>query len=144
MDGRGQADAADLGELLDARGDVDAVAEDVAILENDVAEIDADAEFYAPVGGDVGIAPPHAVLDLDRRAHGVGDALKLDQHAVTRRLDDAAAVLVDHRIDQLDAMGAQPRERAAFVQLHEPAVADHVRGHDGSEAVFHASRSRFQ
>ena len=47
VDGRGQADAADLGELLDARGDVDAVAEDVAILENDVAEIDADAEFDA-------------------------------------------------------------------------------------------------
>ena len=30
------------------------------------------------------------------------------------------------RIDQLDAMGAQSRQRAAFIQPHEPAIANHV------------------
>ena len=57
-------------------------------------------------------SPPHAVLDLDRRAHSVGDALKLDQHAFTRRLDDGAAVLVDTGSISSDAMGAQAGERA--------------------------------
>ena len=41
------ADAARLGDAFQPRGDVDAVAEDVVALDDDVADIDADAEFDA-------------------------------------------------------------------------------------------------
>ena len=43
------ADPAGLGQRFEPRGDVDAVAEDVAVLDDDVAEIDADAKFDAPL-----------------------------------------------------------------------------------------------
>ena len=48
---RGDADAARLGQRLEPRRDVHAVAEDVVVLDDDVAEIDADAELD-------GCAPP--------------------------------------------------------------------------------------
>ena len=47
---RRDADAAGLGERFEASGDVDAVAEDVAVLDDDVTLVDADAELDA-VGG---------------------------------------------------------------------------------------------
>ena len=43
------ADLAGLGQRLDPGGDVDAVAEDVALVDDDVAEIDADAKADALV-----------------------------------------------------------------------------------------------
>src|SRR3546814_15017562 len=43
----GQADAAGLGQALQAGRDVDAVAVDIVVLVDDVAEVDADAEADA-------------------------------------------------------------------------------------------------
>ena len=74
----------------------------------------------------VGVASRHAALDLDRALHRVGDALELGQHPVAGGLDDAAPVLGDRRVDQLEPVGLQARERARLVGLHQPAVADHV------------------
>ena len=83
---RRDADAARLGQRLEPRGDIDAVAEDVAVLDDHVAEIDADAELDA--------SAPAARRRLRRaircwistaHVHGVGDALELDQHAVAGR-----------------------------------------------------------
>ncbi len=116
VDRLGDADAADLRELLEPRGDVDAVTVYVAVLEDDVAEVDADPEADAPVLGHVGIAPLHALLHLDGATHGVGDGLELDQHAVAGGLDDATPVLGDGGVDQLAAMGHQPGERALLVE----------------------------
>ena len=44
VDDRGDADPAGLGERLQARGDIDAIAVDVVALHDHVAEIDADAQ----------------------------------------------------------------------------------------------------
>src|SRR5216684_3840289 len=49
LNARRYADAAWLGQGLEARCDVDAVAKDVAILDHNVADIDADAELDAAV-----------------------------------------------------------------------------------------------
>src|SRR5205807_6974308 len=65
--------------------------------------IDADAEFDAPVFRRGGIPRPHPAL----HGHGAGDRLddarKFDQEPVAGRLDDAAPMLGDHRVDQLAA-----------------------------------------
>src|SRR5207247_4754247 len=53
------ADAARLGERLEAGGDVDAVAIDVVVVADDVADIDADAELDALVGRTIAVAPRH-------------------------------------------------------------------------------------
>ena len=50
------ADAARLGQGFEARGDIDTVTVGVTALDDDVAEIDADAQLYAPLLGDAIIA----------------------------------------------------------------------------------------
>ncbi len=127
------ADAARLGEHFEARRDVDAVAKDVVALNDHVAQIDANAELYPPRRRDVRVASRHPALNLGRAQHRVGDAVKLDQHAVASGLDDAAVVLRDGRIDELDPMGLETRKCSGLVGLHQPTVADHVGGKDRRE-----------
>ena len=83
----GQADRAGLGDAFQPRGDIDAVAHQVAVaLLDHVAEMDADAELDAPVGRHAGIALDHAVLHFDGAAHGVDDAAELDDRPSPVRL----------------------------------------------------------
>jgi hypothetical protein len=61
------------------------------------------------------------------------------QQAVAGCLDDAAAVLVQNRIDQLLAMGLLAAYGSGLVGLHVPRIADHVDRQDGGESAFHAA-----
>src|SRR6202022_401768 len=126
-------DAARFGERFEARRDIDAVAKDVVFFDDHVAQIDADAELYPPRRRDVRVASCHPPLDLGSAQHRVGDAVELEQHAVAGGLDDAAAVLRDGGIDELDPMGLETRECPRLVDLHQPTVADHVGGEDRGE-----------
>ena len=80
-----------------------------------------------------GVALDHAVLHLDRAAHGVDDAAKLDEAAVAGALDDAPAMRGDRGIDQIAAQHPQPRERSLLVGAGEPAVADNIGDQDRSD-----------
>jgi hypothetical protein len=64
----GNANAAGFGDALQPRGNVDSIAEDVAFLDDDVADVNPDAQFDAPVGRLAGIALSHAALLLDSAA----------------------------------------------------------------------------
>ena len=81
-------------------------------------------------GGEAGVALDHAVLHLDRAAHGVDHAAELDEAAVAGALDDAPAMRGDGGIDQIAAQPPQPRERAILVRAGEPAVADDIGDQD--------------
>ena len=71
---------AGLGDTFQSRGDIDAVAHQVAVaLLDHVAEMDADPELDAPLRREAGVALDHAVLHLDGAAHGVDHAAELDQ-----------------------------------------------------------------
>jgi hypothetical protein len=69
--------------------------EDVAAIDDDVADIDADTEFDAFVQRHVDVAAGHTLLDVDRAAHRVDGAAKLGQDTVPGVLDDSSAVLRD-------------------------------------------------
>jgi len=127
------ADAAGFGQRFEAGGDIDAIAENVALVGDDVAEIDADAEADAPVLCDLRLAVEHHPLDFDRAAHRVDDAGEFDQHAVAGGLDDAPSVLADFRIDQLAPVRLEAGERALLVGAHQPGIAGDVGGEDGGE-----------
>ena len=124
----GEADRARLGDALKPRGDIDAVAHQIAVgLLDDVAEMNADAELDAALRRQAGIALDHAVLHFDRASHRVDHAAKLDEAAVAGALDDAPMMRGDGGIDQIAAQPPQPRQRAILVRAREPAVADDVR-----------------
>ena len=94
----GETDRAGLGDAFEPRGDIDAVAHQIAVaLLDDVAEMNADAELDALLGRHAGVALDHAVLHFDGAAHGVDDAAELDDAAVAGALDDAAVMHGDGR-----------------------------------------------
>jgi hypothetical protein len=103
---------------------------DVVVLDDHIAEVDADAELHPPRRRDVRVASRHPALDLGSAQDRVDDAVEFDQHAVASGLDNAAAVLCDGRIDEFDPVGLETGERPRLVDLHQPAKADHVGGKD--------------
>ena len=112
-----QADRAGLGDPFQPGRDIDAVAHQVAVgLLDDIAEMDADAEFDATVVRHAGVALDHGVLNLDRAAHGVDDAAEFDQRAVAGALHHAAIVHRDGRVDEVAAQRAEPRQGAVLVR----------------------------
>src|SRR5262249_13813922 len=84
-----------------ARRGVDAVAAQPYVLNDDVAEIDADAKPHLPRRRQLGVARPERALDLDGGLRGVDDAPELRQDVVARSVDDAAAVAADRGRDDL-------------------------------------------
>ena len=127
----GEADAARFANAFEARGDIDAVAHQIAVaLLYDVAQMDADAELDAALGRQAGIALDHAVLHLDGAAHRVDNAAELDEAPIAGALDHATMMHGDRRIDQIAAQRPQPRQDAILVRAGEPAVADHIRDQD--------------
>ena len=106
------ADLAGLGQGFEAGGDVDAVAVDVALVEDHVAQIDADAELDPSSRRHVGVALGHRPLQLDGAAHRIDDARKLDEQPVAGGLDDAAPMLLDLGVRELAPDRLQRGERA--------------------------------
>jgi hypothetical protein len=98
----------------------------VIFLHNHVAQIDADAKLHPSRRRDISVASCHPPLDFGSAQHRVGDAVELEQHAVAGGLDDAAAVFGDGRIDELDPMGFEARERPCLVDLHQPTITHHI------------------
>jgi hypothetical protein len=92
--------------------------------------MNADAELDATLGRQSGIALDDAILHLDRAAHGVDDAPKLDQSSVAGALDHATMMHGDGGIDQIAAQRPQPRQNTILVRAGEPAVADYIRDQD--------------
>ncbi len=118
-----------------ASRDIDAVAKDVVILDDDVAEIDPDAEPDPPLVGHIGLAVDHRPLHLGGTAHRVDDAREFRQQAVAGVLDDAAPMLADLRVDELAEMRLEALVRAFLVRAHQARVARHIGGEDCGEAA---------
>src|ERR1051325_5661252 len=133
MDDSGYANSAGPSKGFQPGRDIHPVAVDVAVLDDHIAEIYADTEDDPPVLGHLHIALGHPLLRRDGTGHGLNHAWELDQDAISGRLDDAALVLGDLRVDQFAAMGAQPRQRAGFVLAHEAAIAGDIGGKNGRE-----------
>src|SRR5271165_21112 len=133
---RRNADTARLGQAFEPGGNIDAVAKDVAVLDDDIADIDADAELDAAVRWHRCIAfGQRCCLHLCRAAERVDDAGELDQKAIAGRLDDPALMVGNSRIDHLGAERLGPAERAFLVRSHQPRIPRHIGGEDCGETA---------
>ena len=126
-------DAAGLGQGLDARGQVHAVAEDVLVLvvDDDFAQMHADAEQHALLLAQRVVEAGHPLLDVDRggdRRHGRAE---LGQHGVARRADQAATADVDGRAPDLDLGRLEMTEGACLRAFHHPGESGEVGMDDG-------------
>ena len=122
----GDADAARLSNSLQPRRDVDAVTKDIVFIDDDVADMNADAEFDPEFLRNTGVLFGHAALDLDGTASCVHGAGELDQHAVSGGLDDVSAMLGDGGIDERFPERLELRQRAFLVAAHQTAIAGDI------------------
>jgi hypothetical protein len=123
LDPARHADATRLRKAFQARRYVYSVPEDVAAINNDVTDVDANSELNPPVLGNLGIERRHSALNRNGTAHGVHHAREFHQHAVAGGFHDAAVVLGDPGIDQGLPVRLQLSVSAFFVGTHQAAVA---------------------
>ncbi len=132
------ADTTGLGERLEPSRQIDAVAIEIAALDEDIAEIDADAQEDVLIVGHARVLRLHRLLQVDGAFHGVDDAGVLDKDAIAHDLEDSPAMLRDQWHQDIVPARPQQRHRSGFILLHEPAVADHVGGKNGGETALGA------
>jgi len=93
------ANSAGVGERFQAGRNIHTVTEDVVLLNDYVAKVDADSKSYAPLLRHFGLAVDHPPLDLDGATNRVNHAGKLHQHYIASILHDPAAVTFDLRFN---------------------------------------------
>ena len=148
LDRARHSNATGLGNRLDARGEVDAVAEDVLVLriDDDLAKMNADAEHHALAFVQRLVEARHALLDVDRCTDRRHRRRELGQHCVACRADQAAAAGLDGRPPDVDLRRLQVAEGAGLGALHHAGEAGEIGMDDGGEATLHgpslAARSR--
>ncbi len=127
-----QAQAPGLRRRLQAGRDVDAVAEQVALVHHHVAEMDADAQAE----------PPRIPVGLGQRpldGHGAGDGIRrageFGEHAVPGRVGDPPAMRRDQAVDDLAGRLEGPHG-TALVVMHRLGVAGDVGGEDRRRTTF--------
>ena len=120
-----------------SRGNVDAIAKNIIVIEDDVADVNSDPEIDPCIGRHVGVPIRHAALDFDRAARRVDCAGEFDQHAVAGGFDDAPAMRRDGRIDEIPSGSLQPGQGSFLIDAHKAAVAGDIRRQYRRQPSFH-------
>ena len=89
------------------------------LLNDHVAEVDANAEPDAPFLAHFGLAVGHPALDLHGAADGIHDTRKLREQAVAGVLHSTAPVLRDLRLDQPSEMRLKAFVCAFLIGAHQ-------------------------
>src|SRR5262249_29564115 len=121
--------------------DIHTVAEDVVLLSDHVAEIDADPKPDAPVVRHFWFAVDHPALNLHSAANGVYNTRKLRQEAIAGVLHNPATVLLDLRIDKFPEVCLEAFVRTFLIRTHQPRIAGHIGRQDRGEAAALAHRT---
>ena len=95
--GMGDANAAWLRDRLEARGDIDDFAEDIAARYDDVSDIDADAQEHLVIVGHASVAETDKVLDRQSAIEGGDRRGELQEHRISGGVDGAPAGGLDDR-----------------------------------------------
>ena len=88
-----------LAQTIYPGGNMHAIPKYIVVLDDNVAEIDADTELDASVLGGVRVPIRHSLLERDGTPHGINDAGELGKQPVPRRLDHPPSVLGDTGLD---------------------------------------------
>ena len=101
VSGGGDADATGLSDAFEPGGDIDTIAEYVIALYQDITKVDSDPVQHTPILWDALVAFGHHRLHGDRAFDRIDDRGKLKQHAISRGLHEAAAVLCHQSVGDL-------------------------------------------
>ena len=130
-------DSLGLRQAFQARGNVDGIAIDIAVLMDDVSLVHADAMANAALLGKALIAFGRFSLNSDSCTNRIDDARKLRQKAIAEILDHPPLVVGDGGLDHLLLKGSERNEGAFLIHADEPAIANDVGGQYCGEATLH-------
>jgi hypothetical protein len=114
------------------------ITKDVATVDHNIPDIDADAELDSLLLWHVSVALGDAPLDIKSASHRVHNAAELSQHSVPGVLDDTSTVLSDLGTDERAQMVLKLGVRSLLVQASQPAVASDIGCEDGCKASLYA------
>jgi hypothetical protein len=112
---------------FETHGNIDPITKNIVLLDNNITNVNADAEFDPLVLRDVDILFSHAALNFVGTPHGVDHAGELSNSAVPSILDDTSAMLSDFGIEKRSSKRFQSRQRAFFVDPYQAARARDIR-----------------
>jgi hypothetical protein len=135
------ANSARFGYTLKPSGNIHAIAVNIVINDDDVAEVYAKPKFDPFINTNPNVTLVHAALHFNGTSYRVNHGRELDQRAVPGRLDDTASMFFNFRIDQRFPMPLQLSERAFLIHTHETAVASHIRSNNCCEPALHDASS---
>jgi hypothetical protein len=122
VDVLGDVDAAWLSEGLEPRRDVDAIAEDIAGLEDDIAKIDPDAKGDPLLGQQHLVSFRGGVAQQSGVASRLDGAVKFDERPVAGPINHLSAEFGDPRLDNLGQKRSQPGEIIRLIAREQPDV----------------------
>jgi len=137
----GDGDRAGRGDAFESRRDIHAVAEDVALVVDDVARVHADAKHGAVGGPEALIALGRRLLQHRRAFHRLHDRREFREEAVAHGLHDLSMVQDEMRLKRAE-MPLYGLESSDLVALRHSAVTNDVRGKNCGESPFHAPAPR--
>src|SRR5262249_35294016 len=118
--------------------DIDPIAVTVVTLDDDVAEVDADAELDMLLFDDMLVAARYAVLKFGRTFDRIDDTAELGKKTIADELEDPTMMIADLRFEQFLAVRLQASECACLVLFHESAVADDIGNQYSGETALSA------
>ena len=120
VDNRGDADPAGLGERLQARGDVDAIAINVLAFDNDIAKIDTDAQHDDRLRRALIRRRGARPLHRKRAVYRIDHAAKLDDGAIADQLHNTQVAMGgDGWVEDRFSVPLQSSQRARLVGSHQ-------------------------
>ena len=109
------ADTAGLCNPFETHRNIDPVTKDIVFFDNNITDVNADAEFDTLVLRHVDILFGHAALNFVGASDGVDHAGELGNSAVPGILDNTSVMLSDFGIEKRPSERFQLRQRAFFV-----------------------------
>src|SRR6516165_3563836 len=126
--GSRNANATRFGDALKPCRNVDAIAKNVIAVDDDVADIDADAEadlLFCDL-----TCLRHLALNGHGAVHRVYGAGELNKHPIAGRLDDTAFVFGNSGIDNLTAERLQRCQRAYLIDADQSGITRDISRQD--------------
>ncbi len=118
VDDRGDADPTGLGEGFQSRGDVDTLAVDIVVFNDDIAEIDADSEHDGRLARGCTWQRGARALHRKGAVYSIDHAAELDDGTITDQLHDAAVVGGDGWVEDDLSVPLQSSQCARLVGPH--------------------------
>jgi hypothetical protein len=111
----GNQDASRLGETFETYSNVHSITEDVLICDDNVTDVNSNAELDPLVLRHVSISFSHIALNINGTPNGVDHAGELNEDPVPGILDDPSPMISDFWIEKRPPESSQLSDRSFFV-----------------------------